>query len=71
MWKRNSIVLCTLILTIIEITGSFTVKSPEPLPSPSYVAGVIIVIIVAATILYFGWKGKIPEMYPEIGDEIK
>ena len=51
-----------------DLTEDFIVTAPGI--SPSYVAGIIIVIIIATTILYFGWKGKIPEMYPEIGDEI-
>jgi len=55
------------------ITDSFTVFT-QPAPpfwtQPEYVAGIIIVIIAAATILYFGWKGKIPSLYPEKSDEI-
>lgn len=47
------------------LTGSFTVKAPPPevVPiwmRPGYVAGILIVIIAAAAILYAKWKGILP-----------
>jgi len=50
------------------LTGSYTVK-PRWM-RPENIVWIIFVIIVAATILYAGWKGKIPNMHPEIDDEI-
>jgi len=58
-------------VTVDGLEGIFKVTEPPSGISPGYVAGIIIVIVAAATILYFGWKGKIPSLYPEVDDEIK
>jgi len=50
------------------LTGSFTVvATPEPpfWMRPGFAVGIIIVVIVAAAILYANWKGMLPSLSPE------
>lgn len=52
------------------LTGSFIVTAPPTVSiwmRPGYVAGILIVVIAVATIIYAFWKGKIPHVFSTTG----
>ncbi|GAH55591.1 unnamed protein product, partial [marine sediment metagenome] len=52
------------------LTDGFTVTAPGFVLSPGYIAGILILIIAVAAIIYAYWKGMLPPLYPKIDDEI-
>ncbi len=61
-------------INVEDLTETFTVSEIPPIPfwmQPGTIAGILLIIIAIAAILYANWKGILPTLTPQIEEKIE